>query len=430
MLKQNSYFVGTTLFLVMLLLIIMKGLYINDTLISLIKPIRYSLLTVVAFLLAIPFVTLLKSGKFRTNSFIVMYIHLFLIGYALLLAWLNGGIKLIETELYFFLVLSVFFTVSIFYSINEYNYFLLDKIKNNLPLKFSIPTNHKLLGVFFIFSLLIIYFSGAITLDPYPIFAFDIVEIINLNYLQGTTSYFALGAIFFFFLVCASPNKFTKFCFLVIALIFLYFSMAGGARGDFAIGLFVIILIMFKFFSVRWIIITVFFLSGLVMLILSFELIDFSNFIMIRRFTGLFANENFGYRDVLLIQSFELLSNRLDCLLIGCGFNYFQIYYNYSFGQYPHNVFAELIITFGIFISLPLILIVLLGCIRGYFTKLGNTFIFYVLFYFLGISLKSGNLLTITAIPSILYFSYIGLKGSLAILDSTPQVVVKKKFDI
>ena len=151
---------------------------------------------------------------------------------------------------------------------------------------------------------------------------------------------------------------------------------------------------------------------------------------MIKRFEGSIADQNFGYRDVLLIQSFELLSNRLDCLLIGCGFNYFQIHYDYSFGLYPHNAFEELIITFGILIGVPLILIVLLGCIRGYFTKLGNTFIFYVLFYFLCISLKSGNLLTITAIPSILYLSYICLKGSLTILDSKPEIVVKKKFDI
>ena len=179
MLKQNSYFVGTNLFIVMLLLIIMNGLYINDMLISFVKPIRYSLLAVIALLLAIPFVTVLKSGKLSTNSFIAIYIHLFLIGYALSLAWLNGGINLIETELYFMLVLSIFFTVSIFYSINEYNYFLVNRIKNNLPLKLSIPTNYKLLGAFFIFSLLAIYFSGAITLDPYPIFIFDIVEVIN-----------------------------------------------------------------------------------------------------------------------------------------------------------------------------------------------------------------------------------------------------------
>ena len=430
MLKHNNYFVGTNLFIVMLLLIMMNGLYINDMLISFIKPIRYSLLIVITLLLAIPFVTVLKSNKLKTNSVIVIYIHLFLIGYALLLAWLNGGINLIETELYLMLVLSIFFTVSIFYSINEHNNFLVNRIKNNLPLKLSIPTNYKLLGAFFIFCLLAIYFSGAITLDPYPIFAYNIAAIDNLNYSQETTAFFALGSVFFFFLVCARPSKITKFCCLVIALIFLYFSMAGGARGDFAIGLFVIILIMFKFFSVRWIILTFFFLSGLVMLILSSELIDFSNFIMIRRFTGAIVDQNFGYRDVLLIQSFELLSNRLDCLLIGCGFNYFQIYYDYGFGLYPHNTFAELIITFGILIGLPLILIVLLGCIRGYFTKLGNTFIFYVLFYFLGISLKSGNLLTITAIPSILYFSYVGLKGSLTILDSKPEVVVKKKFDI
>jgi len=408
----------------------MDGLYINDMLISLIKPIRYSLLAIIALLLAIPFVTVLKSGKLRTHSFTVIYIHLFLIGYALLLGWLNGGIKLIETELYLFLILSIFFTISIFYSINEYNYFLLNRIKNDLPLKLSIPMNYKLFGVFFIFSLLVIYFSGAITLDPYPIFAFNIVEIINYNYSQGTSSYFALGSIFFTFLSCTTPSKITKFCFLVTALIFLYFSMAGGGRGDFIIGILVIILIIFKFLSARWLILTLFFLSGLVMWILSSELIDFSNFLMIRRFEGVIADQNFGDRDVLLNQSFELLSNRLDCLLIGCGYNYFQIYYDYNFGMYPHNTFAELIITFGIFISLPLILIVLLGCIRGYFTKLGNTFIFYVLFYFLGISLKGGNLLTITAIPSMLYFFYIGLKGSLTILDSTPQVVVKKKFDI
>ena len=430
MLKQNSYFVGTNLFIVMIVLIILHGLYINDTLISLIKPIRYSLLAVIALLLAIPFVTVLKSGKLKTNSFTVIYIHLFLIGYALLLGWLNGGIKLIHTELYLFLILSIFFTISIFYSINEYNYFLLDKIKNNLPLKFSIPTNHKLLGVFFIFSLLIIYFSGAITLNPFPMFAFDIADDINLIYSQGTTAFFALGSIFFFFLLCTTSSRITKIFFLVSALIFLYFSQAGGGRGDFLVGLLAIALIMFKFLTIRWIILILFFLSGLITFILSSEFIDFSDFLMFRRLLGVMGEQNFGDRDVLIIQSFELLFNRLDCLLIGCGFNYFQIYYDYDFGMYPHNTFVELIITFGILIAVPLILTVLLGFIRGYFTKLGNTFIFYVLFYFLGISLKSGSLISITAIPSILYFSYIGLKGSLAILDGTPQVVVKKKFDI
>ena len=213
MLKQNNYFVGTNLFIVMIVLIILHGLYINDTLISLIKPIRYSLLAVIALLLAIPFVTVLKSGKLRTNSFTVIYIHLFLIGYALLLAWIKGGIILIEIEFYLFLVLSIFFTISIFYSINEYNYFLLNRIKNDLPLKLSIPTNYKLLGVFFIFSLLVIYFSGAITLNPFPMFAFDITDDINLIYSQGTTAFFALGSIFFFFLLCTTSSRITKFFF-------------------------------------------------------------------------------------------------------------------------------------------------------------------------------------------------------------------------
>ena len=49
----------------------------------------------------------------------------------------------------------------------------------------------------------------------------------------------------------------------------------------------------------------------------------------------------------------------IDCALIGCGFNYFQVHFGFGPGGYPHNVFAELLITFGIPMGGLMVLLVL-----------------------------------------------------------------------
>jgi hypothetical protein len=403
MTKQESYLVGTNLFLVILVMFIINGLYINDFLLSFFKPLRFLLILPIALL----FIKLaLNSKKLKKNVIMSLLINFYLVIYALLLEVINNGIELINFRSYLFLVLSFFFTLSIFCSMNESDRFLINKTKKNFSLKPSIPMSYKLLGIFFIFTMLFSYFSKSFSFLP-PLMNFNLQGIKEF-YSQPTTLYFALGAIFFTFRACALTNK-IRFFYLIIALLFLYVSFLSGARGEFISGLLVINLILFKFLSIGRIILYLFFLSGLVVGNLLYEIIDFRNFIMIERFSKIFIENNFGYRDILFIQSFALMLDRLDCVLIGCGFNFFQTYYSYDFGMYPHNSFVELIITFGL-ISVPLILLAVLGCALGYLTKFGNTFMFYVLLYFFLISLKSGTIFSITTIPIFLYFSYISLK--------------------
>jgi hypothetical protein len=405
MIKQNSYLVGTSLFLAISTLVFISGLFINDFLYSFFKLFIGLYLVVIGLLLT---KLVLNSKKLKKDIITALFINLFLFVYAFFFGLINNGIKLFDFERYLFVVLSFVFTLAIFSSINENDYFLINKIKNNFILKPYIPMNYKLLGTFFIFAILFIYFGKVFSFSPLKI-NFDLLQKDYLKYYsQHTTGFFGLGAIFFTFLACVLNNKIRIFI-LIVALLNLCVSFLGGSRGEFVIAFLIINLILSKFLSTGKIIIYLFFLSGLVAGNLFYEIIDFKNFIIMERFAVIFFGNDFGQRDILFRQSLELMSDRWDCILIGCGFNFFQTYYNYDFGMYPHNSFLELIITFGL-ISVPLILLAVSGCALGYFTKFGNTFTFYVLLYFFGISLKSGTILSITSIPIFLYFSYIALK--------------------
>jgi hypothetical protein len=407
MAKQKIYLVGTNLFLLIFLLANIHGLFINDFLTSFFMFFRYLLLVVIGLLLT---KIVLNSKKLKKNIIMALVINLSLLVYALYFGEINSGNELNDFGSYFILVLSFFFTLSIFFSVNENDYFLINKIKNNLSLKPSIPMNYKLLGAFYIFVILLVYFGSDFSFLSSKInFNVDAQGIPQV-YNQNTTNFFAFGAIFFTFIACALKNK-ISFFFIIIAMLYFYFSFLSGGRGGIIVGFVIINLILFKFLSVAQIILYLFSFSGLLAGILFYEIIDLSNLIALDRFKLIFNHADFGYRDVLLRQSFELLSDRLVCVLIGCGFNFFQVYYGYDAGMYPHNIFLELIITFGFLIAVPLILLTILGCVLGYLSKFGNTFMFYVMLHFLGIHLLSGNLVSIVAISIILYFSYISLKS-------------------
>ena len=132
-------------------------------------------------------------------------------------------------------------------------------------------------------------------------------------------------------------------------------------------------------------------------------------FLIVKRFLFLFNTGTLGVREILLSQSIDLLKEQTVCSVIGCGFNYFQVYYDYNFGMYPHNIFAELLITFGIFLGMILIIFILLGTAYGFFSFYSKNFFYWILLYYLGISLKSGSLIGITSIPVIIFFAYLGI---------------------
>lgn len=423
MIKQNSYLVGgvgTSLLLAISLLLVTSGLFINVFLYSFFKFFMGLYLVIIGLLLIKLILTLERVKK---NIIMALFINLFLIVYAFFFGLINDGIELADFKRYLHLVLSLVFTLAIFSSINENDYFLKNKIKNNFTLKLYIPKNYKLFGTFFIFAILIVYFSKGFSFSPLKI-NFDLPNLgYKYSYNQSTSAFFGLGAIFFTFLACALNNKIRIFI-LIVALLYLFISFLGGSRGEFIVALLIINLILFKFLSIGQIILYIFFLSGLVVGNLFYEIIDFGNFTMTKRFAVILFEKNFGYRDILFRQSLELMSDRWDCVLIGCGFSFFQTYYSYDFGMYPHNSFLELIITFGL-ISVPLIFLAVLGCALGYLTKFGNTFMFYVLLFFFGINLKSDSIISITSIPIFLYFCYIALKALNPILIRSLRILRK-----
>ena len=280
MIKLNSYLVGgtgTSLFLAISLLIVTTGLFINDFLYSFFKFFMGLNLVVIGLLLIKIVLTL---QKLRKNIIMALFINLFLIVYAFFFGLINDGIDLAEFKSYLYLVSSLVFTLAIFFSINENDCFLKNKIKNNFSLKKYIPMNYKFFGIFFIFFLLIVYVNKGFSFSTLKI---NYATLYNDNiddYSQSVTAFFGLGAIFFTFLACVQNNKIRIFI-LIVALLYLFISFLGGARGEFIIVLLIINLILFKFLSIGQIILYIFFLSGLVVGNLFYEIIDFKNFIII-----------------------------------------------------------------------------------------------------------------------------------------------------
>ena len=149
MIKQKDHLVGTGLFLVIILLMNINGLIINNFLHSF-SNIFKNLFFVVIGLLIVKLVLNLK--KLKKNIIIALSINLFLVVYAFFLGFINGGTELIDYKSYLFIFLSFLFTLSIFFSINENDHFLINRTKNNFSLKPSISLNYKLFGVFLFFQ--------------------------------------------------------------------------------------------------------------------------------------------------------------------------------------------------------------------------------------------------------------------------------------
>ena len=103
------------------------------------------------------------------------------------------------------------------------------------------------------------------------------------------------------------------------------------------------------------------------------------------------SDGDYGMRDVLSAQAINLLVEEPWCIISGCGPGYFQIAHGYDFGLYPHNIFIEGVIIFG----LPTIVIAVLLAANGaiiYFQRIGkrvDVFLL-ILFYYTAVAMKSG----------------------------------------
>lgn len=252
--------------------------------------------------------------------------------------------------------------------------------------------DYKLARYFFIYCvvlLLITVMTGGLAMEMPPRFVFDYVSDLiskDVSYSQGVSKFFGYGALAASYLYVKSAAGSKRLVFGLMVLFFLALSLLGGARGD---SFFAVISVLVYFtvvygLRVIWPLILV---AAAFMLLVS-NASFMNDLVLVQRMQS--AAGGYGQRDVLLFQVGSLLIARVDCLLLGCGFGFFQHYFNYPPGLYPHNILAELIVISG----LPLTMLLMFLSFKGVFLDIklnGIRFVSLVFLYSFLLGLKSGE---------------------------------------
>jgi hypothetical protein len=266
---------------------------------------------------------------------------------------------------------------------------------------FSAPSNVGILHrldvpylIYVIVALLATIQSGGVEFIPLPKFDFNYassVSGLDIEYSQGVSKFFGIGCIAAAYAVGKTLCNTKRNLFVAFYLFFLVMAFFGGGRGDSVAAFIVSVFYLFSTPGIKLIKWVLFLL--LLYAVASIANIRFENdtFAFMQRFQT-FEDGDYGLRDQLMVETFGLLMQNPSCILVGCGFEYFQYFYNYDFGMYPHNFIAESLISFGFLVTCIFGFLVFNG-IRSYHSKVGGVDFFILYFFYDGIvALKSGEL--------------------------------------
>lgn len=226
---------------------------------------------------------------------------------------------------------------------------------------------------------------------PFPRFNFEYdtsINVMDITYSQELSKFFGFGAAAAALLSVHKKTRLAKYFHFFLAITFLFFSLIGGARGDSIAAFFLVISYFIILNPARTLSLLALTATGVYLGVTDWSWLN--NFPIFERLLDL--NNNLGQRDVLLAQAFNLLLNEPACLIVGCGFGYFQHYFGYEFGMYPHNTLIELFIVFGAPVALTFIATIAGGLWQYYrrSRKLDLLILFFI--YSLLVELKSGVL--------------------------------------
>lgn len=348
------------------------------------SSVRYLCVAILFFLLVY------KSFKLYINSslpiiFIICFVvFALLISYGVMLSAINGGFKYFQesNQLAYYLAFSILcFTSITFFSEKDE----IDSLK--------------ILFLFYILSTIIIFFYNGLVLTFPPHFVFSYSD--NL-YSQGMSKFYMVGALVSTSLAVKLRGQHITILFLCI-LLYLFLSFLGGARGDFILG--VLVLFFYSLLNYKFYTLALFSVLLVCAMFINLEIVS-DNFIMLERLARV-ADGDFGTRDVLFLNSLETLTENTNCILVGCGFNFFQIYLGYDFGLYPHNSIMEYIITYGLIITI----LIFSFAFYGFYHYLKNRVLLVPMIaaYVFILSLKSGSIFEFLNLAFIIYFLSYGI---------------------
>jgi len=363
-------------------------------------------LLVVIFSILNVFFIVRRNKITKINLGILIFVAIFF-SYGLFLGFLNGGFQyyLAKPKLLLYSLIAILFSFSLgsVTNSNDLNRFL---------------TKHVILYILFLLALLLYYGGLIIDIPPHFVYEYDDKDTL---YSQGITSLFMIAALSSVALILQQDNNFLKQVMgIFLTLIFIFLSLLGGARGDFIFG-FILIFIILLFRKPMSI-----FIMGLIVLgIFAFSNLKFDNitesFLLFQRLSGV-ADGDYGQRDILAKKALELVFQNPWCLVFGGGFGYFQK--NYGI-EYPHNIFLEFVITFGLPIAIMTILLLVIGIARIYKEKGFSNLITIIGLYVLMLGLKSGSLIGFMTVGYLAYFTTI---GALSYLHYMKQIYERSDF--
>jgi len=360
--------------------------------------------------------TLFVFARFRIArpALISLFLYLFVFLYATIAASFSGGLEISGQSMPVDFLISLCGLVLFCARFYESGRVLSDEI--------LVPLMAYAIGV----CLLTLVFGG-FTLDFPPRFVFEVAsdEIgREENYSLGITSFFIFASIFASIGFSRSGISFKGFIYFTLLLFFLFFSFLGGGRGEIAVGFLMISFVLLKERKIRSIAIAVLSVGALMALMVSWDAL-FESVVVLQRFQLIFEGD-MSSRDLLLVNVFGLLSDQPSCLFLGCGPGFFQKYYDYGFGFYPHNSIAEALLIFG----LPFLMLLLLFSVYGffrYYKAVGrwDLFMLFFLYNFL-VSLKSGYFFgSWVLVVGIFFFIGVGLRKFSSYDSSRRRLITK-----
>jgi len=382
-------------FSLMVVILSIMGFYINPQVKGVFIAARFLSLGFVVVLILLFIFKAVNSGRLSNTIGYFLMAHLFLITYGSFLSWVWGGSFFFkDTILVGFLLVSVLFSASLAACLNVFS---AQQYKERYPV----------LDYFFVLGFLSLILMNALEFMPLPKFYFESEGGEVQYYSQGTTFLFGVAAVYFLHRASLKSGS-VRVSLILISLLFLVLSLFAGARGDFIVSCVVCLILSIRTMPFRYnLVLMAVVASAIAVFLLYFS---WEDILFFKRMETVMTGESFGSRDVLLLQSVELMLNNEWCQISGCGFNYFQKYFSFSFGNYPHNAFAELFITYGFIIGLLVFTLVMVGLVSGLKSNVGETFVFHFCLFCLGLSVKSGTLVSMDTFPAILFFMFIGMK--------------------
>lgn len=244
----------------------------------------------------------------------------------------------------------------------------------------------------------LLYFVTTVILGGFhfsipPGFVFEVYsEVIGTEafYNLQLTFFFGVASVLATIQVTRERSKLGALVYLSLLLLFLCLTILAGGRGELIATFAIVILIFIVRRPLLFLGTALMSALGLYSLIGSWaSFLD--SLVTFQRFTDLFEG-NLSQRDVIFQQSIDLIVNEPWCLISGGGAGFFQHYYGYEFGMYPHNSVIEATIIFGLPILAVIGLLVVHGMIR-YYKLVGQADALLVVFlYSFLVSLKSGHL--------------------------------------